>query len=63
MWKMQLVQLVELLYEYNNSVIWYGHLIAFVLELNRLFQKTEAKQLARQGFCPPIRRDDLRIVF
>ena len=27
------------------------------------FKKTEAKQLSRQGFCPPIRRHDLGLVF
>ena len=27
------------------------------------FKKTQTKQLAWQGFCPPIRCDDLRLVF
>ena len=34
-----------------------------MVEFNRLFKNIGAKQLARQGFCPPIQRDDLCLVF
>ena len=32
----------------QNATCWFGSTICF--------KKTEAKHLARQGFCPPIRR-------
>ena len=34
-----------------------------IVELIHCLKKTEAKQLVWQGFCPPIRRDDLCLVF
>ena len=39
----------------QNATCWFGSTICF--------KKTEAKHLARQGFCPPIPCDDLCLVF